>query len=1086
MPLITNIGTYCVQITTQNDVPITTGPVYCITQDGTKILGPADAGTSVLSNPTILPVVYSLDANSSATPDTSTVTPPLAVTLPHHVAIDKTADFKISLATAKPITPGAVGVAIYDANSANKRYLQFAANPTEGGDPAYGQIPPGSGSYVGNGAIVDLVASSSTSGSIVQLNINGAGALTRTLKDLQYFTSNSAINGGALSIYNAAGTAASAAGTKYVFKSLNTKSDINIRYKVFDTQHKGFFQLVNKDPTTSLYTWLCYNPNSQASTLNSLSSTASTTTGIYTVTDLNDCVDGLGGANDSYWAYAVDANGKLIVYADVSGTTGRQYLLTNKSFPNQTPTSSGTPSAVPFVGTYKPVTFTPFSSTSTFIVGQMQIDSITTAFTAGATPNGTITLNNVKIMENLYVTSTQQYSNNQTTTYATLVFNLDGTFLTGKSYPQILLSNAAPTSAAFLTKYTGVMFSFTWDIQQQSITISSCLGTANVPSSPVVNSIGTASLNLPVPSTFYLAATTQTTPFTSAPLPTPSCTSGLNQYYPTYPNLTTLQGGFAMVDQSFAYQNPFSVDYSGMNFKATFVPVSVSESSYTNSTLQSLIFSAVDVNVGGVQAVQSLAVVLNNVSSSPQLIFNSYNQYPANTHWLFRVSQNAANTANQSKSDLNNPYFVWVIGQASPPKYFFVRHPSGTLTLTPIDKIPSSAGTNQVVDIIQQYLFTNAPSPTATITTAAGTSSSFQSWDLLWKFRDDDYLIDGSNASGNEILIVTATDSHYISYTSATTNSVLALTSGKGPASPSSTNPGSPGLLNTILPSSPPYKTTTNTSRLYCYYKFTATDSQPSIDYSDTAKTATNAAGSTVVIEGGAGLIPAMDPSTIFVSQNSSSVSGVTISSPTLSANGPQFTVTTFKPTGTDAAPLASDQQAFVYNIVDTAFNAFSYSPSSSPFSPSATIPNPLGKSGTGGYQPGVFNPTITISPSPSAAISFYPSLVSSMGPSKTYTYTDPSGFTETFVVLSKSTVVQPQLTYTYRGTSPALTFTATVYITEIGLVNGLGNFNYIITTPLTTTRPQPSLFYNGVNTGSGTYNISIPTIIIIANRTFV
>jgi len=1077
MPLITNIGSYCVQITPQNDVPITTsstGPVYCITQDGTKILGPADAGISVLSNPTILPVVYSLDATSSATPDTSIVTPPLAVTLPHHVAINKTADFKISLATAKPTTPGAAGVAIYDANNANKRYLQFAASPTEGGDPAYGQIPPGSGSYVGNGAIVDLVASSSKSGSIVRLNINGAGALTRTFRDLQYFTSNSFINGGALSIYNVAGTAAAAAGTTYVFQSLNTKSDVNIRYKVFDTQHKGFFQLVNKDPTTSLYTWLCYNPKSQASTLNSLSSTASTTTGIYTVTDLNDCVDGLGGANDSYWAYAVDANGKLIVYADVSGTTGRQYLLTNKSFPNQTPTSSGTPSAVPFVGTYRQVVFTALDANHSS-TGDMTFDSITTTFTAGATPTGTITLNNVKVIENSYVPTSQTYSNNQLVSYATVTFNLDGTFLTGTSSTQILLSNASPVSsttpATFLTRYTGATFTFTYDLENQIISVSS---TSVLPaqSSPVAGSLIAMTINL-ITTTFYLAATTQTTPFTSSPLPTPSCTNGLTQYYPTYPNLTTTQGGFAMVDQSFAYQNPFSVDYSGMNFKATFVPVSVSESSYTNSTLQSLIFSAVDVNVGGVQAVQSLAVVLNNVSSSPQLIFNSYNQYPANTHWLFRVSQNAANAANQSKSDLNNPYFVWVIGQASPPKYFFVRHPNGTLTLTPIDKIPSSAGTNQVVDIIQQYLFTSAPKPTA------ADPSAFTKWDLLWKFRDDDHLIDGSKASGNEILIVTADDGYYVSYPSATTNSVLALTSGRGPASPSSTNPGSPGLLNTILPSSPPYKTTTNNSRLYCYYKFTATDSQPSIDYSDTAKTATNAAGSTVVIEGGAGLIPLLDPSTIFVSQNSSSVSGVTISSPILSANGPQFTVTTFTPTGTATAPAASAQQAVVYNIVDTGSSAFSYTSNSSP---SAT--NPLGTTGNGGYQPGVFNPTITISPSVGAAFNFYPSLVSSMGPSKTYTYTDSTGFTETFVVLPASTVVQPQLTYTYRGTSPALTFTATVYITEIGLVNGLGNFNYIITTPLSTTRPSPSLF-NGINTGSGTYNISIPTSITIGSKTF-
>ena len=1080
MPLITNIGSYCSQIKPQNDVPATTlTPVYCITNDNTKILGPADAGTSVLANPTILPVVYALDASapSSATPDTASgITPPLAVTLPHHVAIDSTNNFKISLATAKPSQPGDAGSALYDTNSANKRYLQFATSPSEGGDPAYGQMPAGSGSYVGNGAIVDLIASSSTAGSIVRLNLNGTGALARTPKDLQYFTSNSAINGGALSIYNAASTTAAAAGQTYVFKSLNTISDVNIRYKVFDTQHRGFFQLVNKDPTTSLYTWLCYNPNSQASTLNSISSTASTTTGIYTTTDLNDCVDGLGGANDSYWAYAVDANGKLIVYADVSGTTGRQYLLTNKSFPNQTPTSTGTPSAVPFVGTYRPVAFNPVSVSSNNN-GDMSIESITTA-------SGTITLSNVKVVENSY-DGKSNYSPS-IATYATIVFNLDGTFLTGTSFPSILLSNASPTSSTtntnFPTRYLGVKFTFTYDVENQIITVSATGQT------PVISSPSTGSLSSPTivniittTTTFYAAASAQSSPFINAPLTTPSCTKGLLQYYPTYPNLPTKQGGFKMVDQSFACQDPLSVDYSSMNFKATFVPVSVSESSYTNSTLQSLIFSAVDVNAGGgVQAVQSLAVVLNNPSStSPQLIFNSYNQYPANTHWLFKVSQNAANAANQSNADKNNPYFVWVIGQSTNPStYFFVTHTGTTsLTLQKIANISPGAGTRQVIDIIQQYLFTNAPKPTA------ADPSLFTKWSLLWKFRDDDHLIDGSNASGNEILIVTADDSYYVNYPSATTNSVLALTAGKGPSSPSSTNPGLPGIPGTIKGSSPPYKTTTNTSRLYCYYTFAGDDDHPVKDYADTATTVTNAAGSTVVIQGGAGLIPVLDPSTIFVSTNSSSVNGVTISNPTMSTNGPQFTLTTFTPSSTATAPTSIT--TVVYNIEDTDDGKFNYSANSSPIATTT----PLTSSGTGTYQTGVFNPVIKITTSSDSDLNFYTSLVSVMGPTKTYTYTDPTGFRETLRVLAISTVTQPQLAYNYyASSSPSATpsFTAMVYITETGLSEeGYHTFNYNITAP-PIARPSPSLFFNNINTGSGTYTITTPISISLGARMFV
>jgi hypothetical protein len=427
------------------------------------------------------------------------------------------------------------------------------------------------------------------------------------------------------------------------------------------------------------------------------------------------------------------------------------------------------------------------------------------------------------------------------------VFNLDGTFLTGTSFPSILLSNASPTSSTtntnFPTRYLGVKFTFTYDVENQIITVSATGQTPVISSSPVAGSLSSqTTVNIiTTTTTFYAAASAQSSPFITAPLTTPSCTKGLLQYYPTYPNLPTTQGGFKMVDQSFTCQYPLSVDYSSMNFKATFVPVSVSESSYTNSTLQSLIFSAVDVNAGGgVQAVQSLAVVLNNPSStSPQLIFNSYNQYPANTHWLFKVSQNAANAANQSNADKNNPYFVWVIGQSTNPStYFFVTHTGTTsLTLQKIANISPGAGTRQVIEIIQQYLFTNAPKPTA------ADPSLFTKWSLLWKFRDDDHLIDGSNASGNEILIVTADDTYYVTYPSATTNSVLGLTAGKGPSSPSSTNPGLPGIPGTIKGSSPPYKTTTNTSRLYCYYTFAGDTDNPVKEYADSVIVS----GSTVV-----------------------------------------------------------------------------------------------------------------------------------------------------------------------------------------------------------------------------------------------
>ena len=824
---------------------------------------------------------------------------------------------------------------------------------------------------------------------------------------------------------------------------------------MFDTQHRGFFQLVNKDPTTSLYTWLCYNPNSQASTLNSISSTASTTTGIYTTTDLNDCVDGLGGANDSYWAYAVDANGKLIVYADVSDTTGRQYLLTNKSFPGQTSSAStatapnGTPGAFPFLGTYRPVAFTALDTSQT--ISKMTIESI-------KLDSAQITLSNVKVVENSYGKSDYSPS---IVTYATIVFNLDGTLLTGNTNPQILLSNASPASSTTITtfpqRYLGVKFTFTCDLENGIINVS-LSGTTPVISSPVTGSLNSSLTVSLLTTTFYAAASAQTSPFSTAPPTTPSCTKGLLQYYPTYPNLPTKQGGFKMVDQSFACQDPLSVDYSSMNFKATFVPVSVSESSYTNSTLQSLIFSAVDVNAGGgVQAVQSLAVVLNNPSStSPQLIFNSYNQYPANTHWLFKVSQNAANAANQSNADKNNPYFVWVIGQSTNPStYFFVTHTGTTsLTLQKIANISPGAGTRQVIDIIQQYLFTNAPKPTA------ADPSLFTKWSLLWKFRDDDYLIDGSNASGNEILIVTADDTYYVTYPSATTNSVLALTAGKGPSSPSSTNPGAPGIPGTIKGSSPPYKTTTNTSRLYCYYTFAGTDDNPVKEYADTTNTVTNAAGSTVLIQGGSGLIPVMDPLSTLIYRASSTDPVVAITNPTMSTNGPQFTLTTFTPSLTATAPTST---TVVYNIVDIGDSAFSYSASTSP---SAT--NPLGSSGAGTYTGSYGSLALVLKPQGSSnpdGFTFKPSLVSMMG-AATYSYiNNDNSYIETIKVLSTS-VTQPTLTYTYKGGST----TATPPTTTINITETPGtSFNYSVST-VPAGVPTGTFLDGGSKASYGTY----------------
>jgi hypothetical protein len=1059
----------------KNDTPDTVSGVYYITVDKTKILGPADTGaTKISATPTIYPVVYKLDSTPATTAG------PFSVTLPHHTAIDSAADFKISLAKASPIDNTDINNLKYDSSSANKRYLQFATSPSDGGDSTFKDT---NGSY--SGAIFDLTTSA---GVALNTNASGPNPLAHTPNDLTYITSNTLINLGQLLSYNesgltatvtGSGLTATAPGTKYTFQ---TNPDpvginINIRYVVFDNQHKGFFQLVNTD-STGLYTWLCYNTNSQASTLSS-STSLSTTGGVYTVTDLNDCVDGLGGANDSYWAYAVDANNKLIVYSDAGSGNTRQYLLTNKSFPSQTSSAStatapnGTPGAFPFLGTYRPVAFTALDTSQT--ISNMTIESI-------KLDSAQITLSNVKVVENSYGQS--KYSPS-IVTYATIVFNLDGTFLTGNTNPQTLLSNASPASSTTITtfpqKYLGVKFTFTCDLENGIINVS-LSGTTPVISSPVTGSLNSSLTVSLLTTTFYAAATAQTTPFITAPLPTtPSCTSALLQTYPTYPPLPIKIAGFNFVDPSFKNKDPMKVTYDNKEYTATFVPVSVSESSYTNSTLQSLIFSAVDVNsytdlVKGTQAVQSLAVVVKDIIvNPPQLVFNNYNQYPANTHWLFKVSQNAANAANQSNADKNNPYFVWVIGQSTNPStYFFVTHMGGSLTLQKILNILPGAGTRQVIDIIQQYLFTNAPKPTA------ADPSLFTKWSLLWKFRDDDHLIDGSNASGNEILIVTADDTYYVTYTSATTNSVLGLTTGKGPSSPSSTNPGSPGISGTIKGSSPPYKTTTNTSRLYCYYTFAGDNDNPVKEYADTATTVTNAAGSTVVIQGGAGLIPVLDPSTIFVSHNSSSVNGVTISNPTMSTNGPQFTLTTFKPSLSATAPTST---TVVYNIVDTGDGKFSYSASSSPI---ATT-NPLTSSGTGTYQTGVFNPVIKITTSSDSDLNFYTSLVSVMGPTKTYTYTDPTGFRETIRVLAISTVTQPQLAYNYYPSSPSATpsFTAMVYITETGSVEGSSTFNYIITAP-PIARPSSSLFFNNINTGSGTYTITTPISISVGTRTFV
>jgi hypothetical protein len=466
--------------------------------------------------------------------------------------------------------------------------------------------------------------------------------------------------------------------------------------------------------------------------------------------------------------------------------------------------------------------------------------------------------------------------------------------------------------------------------------------------------------------------------------------------------------------------------------------------------------------------VQSLAVVVKDIVNTTKLVFNNYNQYQAHTHWLFKVSQNAANAVNQSKADTNNPYFVWVIGQStSPSTYFFVTHVGSVLTLQKILNILPGAGTRQVIDIIQQYLFTYAPKPTA------ADPSAFTKWNLLWKFRDDDHLIDGSKASGNEILIATADDGYYVSYTSATTNAELALTSGRGPASPSSTNPGSPGLPGTILPSSPPYKTTTNTSRLYCYYTFAATEKEPSKDYSDVITTTTNAAGSTVVIEGGAGLIPAMDPLNTFIvssvipsspSSPSSPNIVTTISNPTMSNNGPQFTLTTFTSTGTATAPTA--KQEITYLITDTGDTTFSYNSSSSP-GPSPSATNLLGSGGTGRYTGSYGSLDLKITPTGGTEITIPQSLVSMMG-SKLYTVSidNEKPYSETLKVSSTS-VTQPQLTYTYNITgqsSPIIT--TTIYITE----TGSSTFKYYVLS-VPTGIPANTFLDGGRLTSTGSYS---------------